>query len=66
MAEETTEEDSQQVGQSGCGSISLSRCPNALRAAIRLFVFCCNCRQLYKQRYPNYPAYLMDFVSRPL
>jgi IS1 family transposase len=43
-----------------------SRCPYALRCAIRLFAFCYNSRQLYKQHYPNYPAHLIDFVSPPL
>jgi insertion element IS1 protein InsB len=40
-----------------------SRSATALRAAIRLFVFCYNSRQLYKQRYPDYSAHLMSFVS---
>lgn len=40
-----------------------SRCPQALRCAIRLFAFCYNSRQLYKQRYPHYPAHLIDFTS---
>ena len=40
-----------------------SRCPYALRCALRLFAFCFNSRQLYKQRFPHYPAHLMDFVS---
>jgi len=40
-----------------------SRCPYALECALRLFVYCFNSRQLYKQRYPNYPANVMDFVS---
>ncbi len=40
-----------------------SRCPYALECALRLFVFCFNSRQLYKQRFPNYPAHVMDFVS---
>lgn len=43
-----------------------SRCPFALQCAIKLFVYCFNSRQLYKQRYPNYPAHLMDFVSPPI
>jgi hypothetical protein len=33
---------------------------------LRLFAFCYHSRQLYKQRYPNYPAHVMDFVSPPL
>ena len=40
-----------------------SRCPYALQCAVRLFVYCFNCRQLYKHAYPTYPAYLIDFVS---
>jgi insertion element IS1 protein InsB len=40
-----------------------SRSASALRAAIRLFVFCYNSRQLYKQRFPGYPAHLMSFIS---
>ena len=39
-----------------------SRCENALRRAIKLFVFAFNRRQLYKQKYPQYPAHLIDFV----
>ena len=43
-----------------------SRCPYALECAVRLFVYCFNGRQLYKQRYPDYPANVMDFLSPPL
>ena len=39
-----------------------SRCIDALRRAIKLFVFAWNRRQLYHQRYPDYPASLIDFV----
>ena len=39
-----------------------SRCIHALRRAIKLFVFAWNRRQLHRQRYPNYPAHLIDFV----
>lgn len=42
-----------------------SRGPYALECALRLFSFAHNSRQLYKQRYPNYPTHLMDFVSPP-
>jgi IS1 family transposase len=38
-----------------------SRCIHALRRAIKLFVYASNARQLYCQRYPNYPAHLMQF-----
>ena len=40
-----------------------SRSIHALRIAVRLFVFCWNQRQLYKLRFPDYPAHLIDFVS---
>ena len=40
-----------------------SRCPHALECALRLFVYCFNSRQLYKQQYPNYPANILDFIS---
>ena len=39
-----------------------SRCLQALRYAISLFVFAWNRRQLYKRQYPDYPAHVMDFV----
>ena len=39
-----------------------SRCPEALRRAIQLFVFCYNQRQLKKRRYPNYSYCLTDFL----
>ena len=39
-----------------------SRSAHALRSAVRLFVFCWNHRQLYKQRHPVYPTDLIDFV----
>jgi insertion element IS1 protein InsB len=39
-----------------------SRCIHALRLAVRLFVFCWNHRQLYRQAHPAYPAHLIDFV----
>ena len=40
-----------------------SRCPYALECAIRSYVYAFNHRQLYKHRYPLYPANVMDFVS---
>jgi IS1 family transposase len=40
-----------------------SRCPYALQCALKLFTYCFNNRQLYKQRYPDYPAHVMDFVG---
>ena len=39
-----------------------SRCIDALRRAVKLFVFSWNRRQLYRQRFPRYPAHLIDFV----
>jgi len=39
-----------------------SRCIQALRRAIKLFVFAWNRRQLYRQHYPDYPAHLIDFL----
>jgi len=46
----------------GRRSRCFSRCIHALRAAIKLFVFAWNSRQLYKSRYPNYPAHVKDFI----
>jgi len=43
-----------------------SRSIDALRVAVQLFVFAWNQRQLYKLRYPRYPAHLFNFVSPPL
>jgi IS1 family transposase len=40
-----------------------SRCPHALECALRLFIFCYNRRQLYKQLYPTYPAHIKDFLD---
>ena len=40
-----------------------SRCPFALMCALRLFVYCYNSRQLYKQLYPDYSAHVKDFVD---
>lgn len=39
-----------------------SRCIDALRQAVKLFVFAWNSRQLYRQRYPDYPTHLINFV----
>ena len=39
-----------------------SRCPQALKAALHLFIYCFNRRQLYKQRFPNYPAHVFQFL----
>ena len=40
-----------------------SRCPHALECALRLFIYCYNRRQLYRQLYPAYPAYIKDFLD---
>lgn len=39
-----------------------SRCVEALRRAIALFVQCWNRRQLFKRAYPRYPCYPRDYV----
>ena len=41
-----------------------SRCPYALICALRLFIYCYNGRQLYKQQFPNYPAHVKDFINQ--
>ena len=39
-----------------------SRSIQALWRALKLFVFAWNRRQLYKRTFPQYPAYIRDFV----
>jgi IS1 family transposase len=39
-----------------------SRCIHALRCVVKLFIWCYNQRQLWKQRYPRYPKQVSDFV----
>jgi len=39
-----------------------SRCIQALRNAVKLFVYAFNRRQLIKQAFPNYPAHVFQFV----
>ena len=39
-----------------------SRCIDALRRAIKLFVYAWNRRQLHRLRYPTYPAYPLNFL----
>ena len=39
-----------------------SRRMEALCRAVKLFVFSWNRRQLYRSRFPRYPAHLIDFV----
>ncbi len=40
-----------------------SRCLQALRRAVKLFIWCYNQRQLWKLRYPKHPRPITDFVS---
>ncbi len=40
-----------------------SRCIDALRRAVKLFVWCYNQRQLWKHRHPRYTKHVRDFVS---
>jgi len=40
-----------------------SRCPYALECALRVFIYCYNRRQLYKQLYLAYPAHVRDFLD---
>jgi len=40
-----------------------SRCPYALCNALRLFFFAFNSRQVYKQKFPLYPAHVFEFVA---
>lgn len=46
----------------GRKSRCFSRCVNALRRAIRLFIWAYNQRQLWNQHYPRYPKHIIDFV----
>lgn len=39
-----------------------SRCVNALRNAVKLFVFAFNRRQLARRRFPRYSFHVQDFV----
>ena len=43
-----------------------SRCEEALRNSVKLFVYAYNRRQLIKQIFPNYSFHLMDFVTPQL
>ena len=47
----------------GRKSRCFSRCIDALRDAVKLFVYCWNRRQLYRLAYPAYPAHLFQFVG---
>jgi IS1 family transposase len=46
----------------GRRSRCFSRQVTALEAALRLFVYCFNRRQLAKQQFPNYPAHVFQFL----
>jgi IS1 family transposase len=46
----------------GRASRCFSRSIDAPRAAVRLFVYAWNRRQLYKRTYLHYPAHVRDFV----
>lgn len=46
----------------GRRSRCFSRCPEALKAALKLFMYCFNRRQLHKQAFPYYPAHVYQFV----
>jgi len=39
-----------------------SRWPQALKAALKLFMYTFNCRQLFKPRFPSYPAHVFQFI----
>ena len=39
-----------------------SRCPEALKAALKLFMYCFNRRQLHKQAFRNYPSHVYQFI----
>lgn len=42
-----------------------SRSIHALRRALKLFVYLWDRCQLYRQRFPNYSAHLIQFVDSP-
>jgi len=46
----------------GRRSRCFSRCLGALTRAVKLLVVAWNRRQLYHQRFPNYPAHVFQFV----
>lgn len=39
-----------------------SRCIHALRRSVKLFVYAWNRRQLYRSRFPQYPAHVCNFL----
>jgi len=46
----------------GRRSRCFSRRLEALKAALKLFMYCFNRRQLYKQAFPNYRAHVYQFI----
>ena len=46
----------------GRKSRCFSRAIDALRCAVKLFVYAWNRRQLHKQAFPRYACHIMDFV----
>ena len=46
----------------GRRSRCFSRCPEALKAALKLFMYYFNHRQLHKQAFPNYLAHVYQFL----
>jgi len=46
----------------GRRSRCFSRCIEALRRAVKLFVYAWNRRQIYHSQYPKYPCDVRDFV----
>ena len=46
----------------GRRSRCFSRCADALRRAVQLFVYAWNRRQLFKQQFPQYQAHVIHFI----
>ena len=40
----------------------ISRCIESLRRHVKIFIHAWNKRQLYRRRYPKYPAHVVDFI----
>ena len=40
-----------------------SRGPEAWKAAWKIFLYCFHCRPWRKQRFPNYPAHVFQFIN---
>jgi insertion element IS1 protein InsB len=49
----------------GRRSRCFSRAIDALRCAVKLFVYAWNRRQLHKRAFPRYAAHVMDYVGPP-